>query len=67
MNKNVPVFSHRYSCKICDIKTNNKKDYTNHLLTSKHTKNENLTNMNTNITINPPSSKYICTNCNKVY
>ena len=58
---------YKFNCTICDIKTNNKKDYTNHLLTSKHTKNENLTNMNTNITINPPSSKYICTNCNKVY
>jgi Zinc-finger of C2H2 type len=59
--------TYKFNCTTCDIKTNNKKDYANHLLTAKHIKNENLTNMNTNITINPQSSKYICTNCNKIY
>ena len=59
--------TYKFNCTICDIKTNNKKDYANHLLTAKHIKNENLTNMNTNITINSQSSKYICTNCNKIY
>jgi hypothetical protein len=28
-----------YECDLCHIKTNNKKDYNNHLLTKKHTKN----------------------------
>jgi len=59
--------TYKFNCTICDIKTNNKKDYVNHLLTSKHIKNENLTNMNANITINPQPATYVCTNCNKIY
>jgi len=58
---------YKFNCTICDIKTNNKKDYANHLLTAKHIKNEHLTNTNTNITINPQPTAYICTNCNKIY
>ena len=38
---NIPKFC----CEFCDIKTDNKKDFNKHLLTSKHKKNENLTNI----------------------
>ena len=43
-NKNfpkIPNLSKNYECISCNIKTANKKDYSKHLLTTKHLKNEN--------------------------
>jgi hypothetical protein len=63
----------RFSCDYCNIKTDNKKDYTNHLLTAKHIK---LTNVNTLLTNFSQISQYdvinnentfICDRCNKSY
>ena len=34
-SQNIPKFF----CEFCEIKTNNKKDFSKHLLTSKHKKN----------------------------
>lgn len=39
----------KYSCESCGIFTNNKKDYTNHLMTAKHTKNASFNNMSQNL------------------
>ena len=61
---NIPKFI----CKCCNIKTNNKKDFNKHILTSKHKK---LTIVNT-IDINIPQNiincvKFTCKKCNKEY
>jgi hypothetical protein len=39
----------KYSCESCGIFTNNKKDYTNHLMTVKHTKTASFNNLSQNI------------------
>lgn len=52
----------KYSCEICGIKTNNKKDYNKHIATLKHinrTKRGFLEQENPNI--------FSCKNCNKTY
>ena len=57
-----------YICEICNINTNNKKDYTNHLLTSKHKKREELTNANIKLTqLSQISQHHVCMNCDKIY
>ena len=56
-----------YFCEICELKTNNKKDYNKHLLTSKHKK---LTNDNILLTENPQKNQnciFSCKKCNKEY
>jgi hypothetical protein len=64
-------FSHNipnFVCETCNIKTNNKKDYKKHILTSKH---KRLTNVNKKETICPQVNKempiFTCKNCNKEY
>jgi len=65
---NIPQNKYLYICEICNIKTNNKKDYTNHLLTAKHKKKEELTNVNINLThISQISQHHPCVKCNKIY
>jgi len=60
----IPLFC----CNICEIKTNNKKDYDKHLLTSKHNKltnvNKELTEKSQNKTIH---ELFVCENCSKEY
>jgi hypothetical protein len=58
---NIPKFF----CELCDIKTDNKKDFTKHLLTAKHKKNDSLTNIEHNFPKNPIIHN--CKNCNKNY
>ena len=57
----------KFNCVYCNIKTNNKKDYTNHLLTAKH---KNVTILHQNVTILPQNvtiiKQYNCI-CNKIY
>ena len=61
-DKNIPKNPTEIECKSCDYKTNNKKDYKKHLLTSKHQKLTNdLQNEN-----KLPNQKYIC-KCGKEY
>jgi hypothetical protein len=55
----------KFSCDICEIKTNNKKDYKNHELTRKHKNNANPQQKATNETQNSQINK--CSNCNKEY
>ncbi len=50
METNLPILSHKFSCICCTIRTNNKKDYNNHILTAKHSK---LTTVNNEETIIP--------------
>ena len=57
----------KFYCTICKTKTNNKKDYEKHLLTSKHNK---LTTVNKTLTNFPQKDincDFICKNCNKQY
>jgi hypothetical protein len=58
MNDFTQNYPFKYICLICDTKTNNKKDYNKHLLTTKHT-NRTIWNTTTN--------KYVCKQCNKTY
>ena len=64
-----PQNSPKYCCDNCDIKTNNKKDFEKHLLTSKHKNNalvnSQLTNVNESLTQISPN--IICKKCNKEY
>jgi hypothetical protein len=46
----------RYFCASCEYKTNNKKDYNKHLLTSKHQNETNETNLKQNVPENPKKS-----------
>jgi hypothetical protein len=63
-----PQNSPKFICNCCDIKTNNKKDFNKHTLTSKHKK---LTHVNTTEVICPKNSEnpivYTCKHCNKEY
>ena len=59
----------KYKCEYCDIKTNNKKDYDKHMLTSKH---KNKCAVNTSLTKSPKISQtqqndFICDLCGKNY
>jgi hypothetical protein len=63
----------RFSCDCCGIKTNNKKDYTNHLLTAKHLKLTKVNEMVTEISQISQNHQmhndknFICEICEKVY
>ena len=48
--------THKYLCQKCDFKSNNKKDFDRHLLTSKHNNDDN----------NLPKPQFICI-CGKKY
>ena len=60
--------SSKFICNCCNIKTNNKKDFNKHILTSKHKK---LTQVKTMEHICPKNSEtpivYTCKHCNKQY
>ena len=62
-----PIFP-KYCCDICNIKTNNKKDYEKHILSAKHSK---LTHVNKELTDLPQKEiklvNFRCANCNKNY
>jgi hypothetical protein len=68
METNFPQKILNYYCEICEIKTNNKKDYEKHLVTSKHKK---LTIVNKELTEKPQNNiiheLFVCENCNKEY
>ena len=59
----------KYLCEFCDIKTNNKKDYTNHLLTRKHQNKVNQQHLAKSETDNAQifPTAFICNFCNKEY
>jgi hypothetical protein len=66
--KNFPKFS----CDVCHIKTNNKKDFDKHLLTAKHKKLTKVNKSEQNFPIFPQISqldnpKLTCEFCNKKY
>lgn len=70
----IPPNFPKYFCEFCNIKTNYKKDYNNHLLTAKHLKLTNGNNLETKF---PPISQnqpeiiihkfFVCETCNKEY
>ena len=65
MLTNFPQKSPKYFCEKCEIKTNNKKDFSKHLMTSKHLK---MTNNEQNLTKIPQiSPHHICNICLKEY
>jgi hypothetical protein len=55
----------KYFCEQCDIKTNNKKDYNNHILTRKHKQNVLPQQIATEPSQN--SHQFKCVNCEKDY
>jgi hypothetical protein len=55
----------KYYCSVCDTKTNNKKDYNNHILTRKHKKKANPQQTASNETQIPEQNS--CKICKKVY
>ena len=63
MNKISPNFPHRFCCDSCDIKTNNKKDFTKHCLTAKHINRTNLGKFEQK----NPLTMYSCKVCSKEY
>jgi hypothetical protein len=65
MLTNFPQFIPKFWCDICDIKTDNKKDFSKHLLTAKHKKNAILTNIEHISPQNPII--HICKKCSKIY
>jgi hypothetical protein len=73
METNFSQNSHRFVCNICNIKTNNKKDYKNHLTTLKHKKLSNVNTLETNFspisqnTKNTFCNEFICELCDKCY
>jgi len=66
MLTNLSPISHKFSCTICNIKTNNKKDFNKHLLTSKHKNNPKIEH---SLTESPDNSSIhnTCSLCNKSY
>jgi hypothetical protein len=59
-----------FFCEICKTISGNKKDFTKHLLTAKHKKNESLTKSGISLTENPlveENHDHECSYCNKVY
>ena len=54
-------YAKKYVCDICDFKTSNKKDYTNHLLTAKHI------NFSVGNIVAKSCSEHKCVNCDKIY
>jgi hypothetical protein len=63
--KNIPKKSSEFNCEICEYITDNKKDYSKHLLTSKHYKLTNNLQYIPKIPKNQ-NQKYIC-KCGKEY
>jgi len=60
----IPLFC----CEKCNIKTNNKKDYTKHLTTAKHMKLTNVNTSLTNLSQNAIKDEiFKCDNCKKEY
>ena len=49
----------KFNCEICKYITNNKKDYTKHLDTSKHKSQSGVNNLLTNLSPKSPDEKII--------
>ena len=64
-----PNFSHDFFCEYCKTKSNNKKDFSKHLLTAKHKKSISLTKTDFSLTEKSPKGNdtFICNLCNKIY
>ena len=58
--------SNKYCCKICDYVTSRKSNYDAHTLSSRHSKNNNLTTQNNKVQ-QILSKKYLCENCQKSF
>jgi hypothetical protein len=62
-NKNPKNIPQIFCCDFCDYNTGSKKDYSKHILTSKH---KRLTNTNEKSQKSQNVQKYVC-NCGKIY
>ena len=65
LSKISPDDKGNYNCSNCQLKTRNKKDFNKHLLTKKHKKRCELTNLGQMLT--DLSQLHNCANCNKCY
>jgi len=63
----IPKDFPKFICEKCNIKTNNKKDYTNHLLTLKHAKIHEITTNTTKNSQNSPNLNIKKCDCGKEY
>jgi hypothetical protein len=68
----IPKISPKFSCTYCNIHTNSKKDFNNHLLTAKHARQSQITHPLTPVTPISPTlpgeeSTLSCKLCKKVY
>ena len=69
-NANLPNSASKFYCKCCHYGTSKKSSYDDHLLSAKHTKNQNGNVLETNgnqILPKQCSSKYTCEKCNKEF
>ena len=69
--KQTTNLTYKFSCENCNIFTNNKKDYKNHLLTTKHkntlsSNKKSIPTQNT-CTNNDTKTTHVCEKCNKIY
>jgi hypothetical protein len=64
MSINFPIFPKKYCCQDCNLETNSKKDYNNHLLTPKHKNRTFSTIIEQEI---PNQNMFACKICNKMY
>ena len=55
----------KFFCKKCQYKSNNKKDYEKHLLTSKHIKLTNVNDLSSDISM--IDNDFRCFDCDKIY
>lgn len=69
METNSPQNIPKYNCEKCNIKTNNKKDFSRHLLTAKHCGQSQGNILETNIPKKSPHEqpRIFCNLCNKDY
>lgn len=66
-NNFTPKKPHKFHCEICDFHTSNKKDFTRHIKSAKHNRNENV-NLSMISTQNYPNyPNHTCINCGKEY
>ena len=67
MTTTTTISSGKFCCEKCDYNTSRESQYTRHLTTSKHIKNNRITTITTDITNNIMNTKLECNLCKKVF
>ena len=66
-NKNPQKIPKKFFCEICDYHTSNKKDFTKHLLTAKHSRLTNANQKSPKIPKKSPDDNLFFCNCENSY